>query len=291
MPTGFAKSVATGGLALVAFIACWEGGIDVAWSQDSPDAADPSATVTARDALEVDLLAVTTPYDEEVLVRGERSIWRQLEAAEDAFFDRFNAVNSSDDFDIVCHMRAELGTTIKKRECRANFWRDEDANAARDTIFNMQGSYSGIEGLAWHVQQVESQRMIEEMARLAQQDPELAEALDRLVSLRRRIEAAPMSSSSREVVPPDGVALPFDASRIFHARVGRKAWTHPLTAGTFTFADVDGEIYEMQAACEGQIRPLRYQADMEWTLPEGWGACELVVDASRGTSFYLLEFD
>ena len=234
---------------------------------------------------------MTTPYDEEVVVRGGRSIWRQIERAEDAFFDRFNAINSSDDFDIVCRMHAELGTTIKKRECRANFWREEDANAARDTLFRLQGSYAGDEALAWHLQAVKSDRMIEEMTRLAQEDPELGEALEHLVSLRRRVESAPMSSSSREIVPPAGTAMPFDASLIVHGQVGRRAWTHLLTGRTFTFAEVEGDIWELQAACADQVRTLTFRIDVEWTLPDAWGSCELVVEASRGTRFYLLEFD
>jgi len=188
-------------------------------------------------------------------------------------------------------MRAELGTTIKKRECRANFWREEDANAARDTIFRLQGSYAGNEALAWHAQAVKSDRMIEEMTRLAQEDPALGEALERLVSLRRRLESAPMSSSSREVVPPDGTAMPFDASLIVHGQVGRRAWTHSLTGRTFTFAEVDGDIWELHAACGERVRSFAFQIDVEWTLPDGWGSCDLVVEASRGTSFYLLEFD
>lgn len=278
------------GLALNSMLALYGAGIGVAACQDGASGAGAASPDASADGLEANLLAVTTPYDEEVVVRGGRSIWRQLERAEDAFFDRFNAINSNDDFDISCRMRAELGTTIKKRECRANFWRDEDANAARDTLYRLQGSYAGDEALAWHIQQVKSGRMLEEMARLAREDPELEAALERLVDLRRRLETAPVSSRSREVVPPDGQAMPFEASLIVHGRVGRGAWTHSLTDRTFTFADVDGDIYEIEAACAERAQSFRYQADVEWTLPDAWGACELVVEASRGTSFYLLEF-
>jgi hypothetical protein len=36
---------------------------------------------------------------------------------------------------------------------------------------------------------------------------------------------------------------------------------------------------------------LPYEVDVEWTLPASWGSCELRLEASRGTNFYLLEFE
>ena len=73
--------------------------------------------------------------------------------------------------------------------------------------------------------------------------------------------------------------------------IGRKPWTHALTQRTFTFAHVYGEIEQIAVECGEQTEPLQYETGEEWTLPEDWQACKLRVEASRGTTFTLFEFE
>jgi hypothetical protein len=210
-------------------------------------------TLTDADRLAADVRALAQPIDEEVIVRGQRSIWRQLERAEDAFFERFNAINSHDDFDITCQLHARLGTKIKTRRCEPKFWSDENANIARDTLYTFQGSSAGSPGVYWSMQHRNSELMLDEITALAQQDQQLAAALENLAGLRRRLAAAPSESAVREVVPPDGVPLPYDADLIVFGRVGPQDWTYLPTNRTFTLAEVDGDIFEIEARCDGEL--------------------------------------
>jgi hypothetical protein len=86
-------------------------------------------------------------------------------------------------------------------------------------------------------------------------------------------------------------ALPYDAALAADVRIGRKAWTHPLTHRTFTFAHVFGEIEQIAVACRGEQGQLQYEAGSEWTLPADWRSCTLRVDAPNGTTFTLYEFE
>jgi hypothetical protein len=84
--------------------------------------------------LPVGLLAVTlqalaaepvTPKPEldEVTVSGERvkieAMRRQIVLLEDKFYDRYNELNTVDDFDVHCIEEARTGTRFIKRSCRA----------------------------------------------------------------------------------------------------------------------------------------------------------------------------
>ena len=80
------------------------------------------------------LLAVApTPADagesaeglDEVVVEGSRNELNRLRAKvvelEDGFYERFNELNTIDDFDTHCHSEARIGTKLKRRYCRAVF--------------------------------------------------------------------------------------------------------------------------------------------------------------------------
>jgi hypothetical protein len=68
------------------------------------------------------------PIDEptnldEVTVNGERvkveALRKQIVQLEDQFYDRYNALNPVDDFDVHCIEEAKTGTRFIKRSCRA----------------------------------------------------------------------------------------------------------------------------------------------------------------------------
>ena len=69
--------------------------------------------------------APATPKAEldEVTVSGERvkieALRKQIVQLEDTFYDRYNELNTVDDFDIHCIEEARTGTRFIKRSCRA----------------------------------------------------------------------------------------------------------------------------------------------------------------------------
>jgi len=60
---------------------------------------------------------------DEVTVNGERvkleAMRKELVQLEDKFYDRYNELNTNDDFDIHCIEEARTGTRFIKRSCRA----------------------------------------------------------------------------------------------------------------------------------------------------------------------------
>jgi hypothetical protein len=73
-------------------------------------------------------------------------------------------------------------------------------------------------------------------------------------------------------------------------RIERDVWAHVPARRTFTLTDVEGEVSEIQVECDRRKTVLEYQADVDWTLPPGWGSCTLFVDGKRDTTFALYEF-
>jgi len=85
--------------------------------------------------------------------------------------------------------------------------------------------------------------------------------------------------------------LPFGAQHLVEVRIGSTGWSQTLRARTFSIAGVDGRIRGMRVACDTAERKLEYQEEIDWTIPDGWGACTLYVNAKRGTTFALYEFE
>jgi hypothetical protein len=254
-----------------------------AWSQEAEEsAASQPEPITA---------------DEEVIVRGRtlESLREQIREAEVAYFDRFNEINSDDEFDIHCYYRVEIGSKIPRRRCLPNFWREKDANIGEETARQMQGSYAINPQFFVAEQQYKSHQLTEEMQRLTAEDDELLADVTRLANLKETLEVGKgveretKSTIDREVHGVDG-KLAFDAKAVFQVHIGRKPWTHDLTQRTFTIARVYGEIRDIQVECDERDARLDQQIGVEWTLPDSWGACRLVVDAKRDTTFALYEF-
>ena len=127
---------------------------------------------------------------EEIIVRGRtgRQMRVELERVENAFFERFNALNSRDEFDIVCLNEAPVGSHMPVRECLPKFALTAEQRAAQDILRGMQGSqYSG--GTQIHFMRLEqkSQELTAEMQRLAREDEQLLRDLQRLAELRETV--------------------------------------------------------------------------------------------------------
>lgn len=237
-------------------------------------------------------------FDEEVIVRGRPldSIRDLIREAEEVYYNRFNEINSDDQFDIYCRYRVELGSRAKRRTCLPNFWREADEHIGEETARGMQG-FQTLNTQAYASEQHrKSQLLADEMLQLTTEDEEMLRAVQRLANLQQSLEdskgiqRAARSTAEREVVAGDA-GLAYDADAVFQVRVGRKAWTHELTRRTFTIARIFGEIRDLEVECDERDAKLEHEPGIEWTLPESWGACTLVVDATRDTTFALYEFD
>lgn len=263
----------------------------IGYAQDDEEAESASPNAQVADS--------GGTIDEEIVVRG-RSLTilrQQLRLAEEAVFARFNEINSDDQFDIHCYEEAPTGSRIRRRLCHPNFWRTAQASAGQEALLAMQGMSALPPEMFVAEAVVKREQLAEEMRRLAMEDEELMQALTRLsnvsAALNQRsipVRRAADATFDRERAAEDSM-LPYDASRVVDVLIGREPWRYELTSRTFTIAQLYGEIFGLDVDCvAGGIR-LQWETGAEWTLPDDWGACTLQVQASRGTSFALYEFD
>jgi hypothetical protein len=164
----------------------------------------------------------------------------------------------------------------------------------------MDGNMRGVAGYSHIPQQYRAKQLrteglvVDEMRRLANEDPILRDAMIRLGQAyqARGVIAgdSPESTLYREVTAGDE-RLPFDARRRVDVRIGGVPWSHSLTTRTFTIAAVDGRIRAIRLACDANDAQLEYDEALDWTIPPSWGACRLEIDARRGTTFAFYEFD
>lgn len=155
---------------------------------EAPAPAEAEVGPTAIDS--ADLAEIMGPeaagVTEEVIVRGQTpaALRIQIELAEEAVYDRFNAINSTDEFDIHCEEVAFTGSRMLTRFCQPNFWHATEENIAYETVRLLQGSaFSMPTGVFRGEAHYKRQQMREEMERLAREDEEFLDALRHLYSL------------------------------------------------------------------------------------------------------------
>jgi hypothetical protein len=248
--------------------------------------------------------ATELPVDEEILVFGKRleELRIRIRLAEDDVYARFNEINSDDVFDVHCYERPASGSNIDRRTCLSNGWRQMNNAFADATVRDLQSRSGGVgsDGYSHIPQQYRArqlrgeQLMTAEMRRLAYEDPELRAAMERLGQAYQAEEQLtglpPEWTLYREVTAGDD-GLPFGARHLVEVRIGATEWSRTLGTRTFTITGVDGRIRGIRVACDQAERKLEYQQDSDWTIPDAWGACTLYVDAKRGTTFALYEFE
>lgn len=240
--------------------------------------------------------SASVDLEDEIVVSGRSpgELRFELERAEQAVFDRFNAINSDDRFDVVCRSEPVIGSRIGRRICRSNAWREQEARFAEATVQQLQGQMV-VPPQQYLGEQERMQRLLaEEMRRLAYADEELFDAMQRLASAQRAMdEYAGIErrvSASRRVIPGED-GLPYGAERMFEVEMGRRRWDHRLTQRTFEIAHVLGQIRQVEVQCDQGRERHRYDGEFAWTLPPGWSGCTLSVDARRDTTFVLYEFE
>jgi hypothetical protein len=233
---------------------------------------------------------------EQIIVEGKpiAQLRLRIRIAEDAFYNRFNEINSDDRYDIHCFMRAITGSRIQHRYCEFQGWSEAAANYAAALLGQINGQAGGPPELFLAAQHQVEVAGDDELRRLSTTDPVLRE---RLLELGQAYQALAEVTGTRQEwtleheLASDEQGLPFGAQRMVDVRIGLEPWAHSLEGRTFTFTSVSGKIRGLKAQCEHGGKRLTFANDVEWTLPENWGLCSLIVTAKRDTTFRFLEFE
>lgn len=124
---------------------------------------------------------------EEVVVPGHRpaNLFAEIERLEGSVYQRFNELNSNDDFDIHCFKQAPTGSNIPLRRCAPNFVIEAESQAAQNTMVGARGRADARNtgDYNMHLEQL-SRELTEEMQRVAREDKQLMRDLTRLDELR-----------------------------------------------------------------------------------------------------------
>jgi hypothetical protein len=238
--------------------------------------------------------------------QSRSDLLRQIEIATEALLDRFNEINSDRDFDTECRERRVTGSKMSRDECQPRFVEEAEGEHARQRLRALQGPQSmdgsagagmGAEsGLAMFEARVALEEMGDEMRRLIYEDEEFRAAAAHLGALQQALEAdderrANEGKTSAVIASAADTELPYDARLMAEVSVGRNAWEHVLINRTFAIAHLYGEIDSIALRCRNERARFEYELDAEWTVPEGWENCRLEIDAPRGTTFTLFEFE
>ena len=123
---------------------------------------------------------------DEVIVPGRttQQLRLEIERLENAVYGRFNALNSSDEFDIFCSEQAPTGSNIPVRTCRPNFVLRAEQQAAGRSLNRMQGGAYGIPQYERARLQKKNEELTAEMQRIAREDEQLLRELTRLAELK-----------------------------------------------------------------------------------------------------------
>lgn len=123
---------------------------------------------------------------DEVVVPGRRpeELRVEIERVEAAVYERWNALNSNDEFDISCREIEPTGSNIPVRTCAPNFVRDAESTTARNRIFDGRSTGGRRPDSNADMEQ-KSRALTEEMQRIAREDEQLLRDLVRLDELRQ----------------------------------------------------------------------------------------------------------
>jgi len=128
------------------------------------------------------------PNDDEIVVEGRQpqNVYAEIERLETSVYDRFNALNSNDEFDIHCFKQAPTGSNIPLRRCAPNFVIEAEAQAAQNTMVGARGRADARNHGDTTVLEQKSKALTEEIQRLAREDAQLMRDLVRLDELKRQ---------------------------------------------------------------------------------------------------------
>jgi hypothetical protein len=123
---------------------------------------------------------------DEVIVPGRRpeNLRVEIERLEGVVYERWNALNSREEFDIRCLEMEPTGSNIPARTCAPNFVIQAESRATTDAVRN-RGRADNFKSDAAQVMAQKSRELAEEMQRVARQDEQFLRDLVRLDELKQ----------------------------------------------------------------------------------------------------------
>jgi hypothetical protein len=126
---------------------------------------------------------------EEVIVPGREpeNLRVEIERVEAAVYERFNALNSDDEFDIHCFEQRPTGSNIPLRTCAPNFVIRAESRSASKMLTDGRGGAGNNNNRAEHTMLMEkkSRELTAEMQRVAREDEQFLRDLARLDELKQ----------------------------------------------------------------------------------------------------------
>ena len=124
---------------------------------------------------------------DEVIVPGSRpqNLRVEIERLEQVVYERWNALNSNDEFDIHCLDSEPTGSNITQTHCAPNFVIEAESRAAEDAVHGARTTGRSRNDEYVTIVQEKSRQLNEEMKRVARQDEQFLRDLVRLDELRQ----------------------------------------------------------------------------------------------------------
>ena len=123
---------------------------------------------------------------DEIIVVGEKTevqLRREIRVIETRILDLFNEANPDDDYDIVCHKEARVGSQIPRTNCKARTYWDALAELAQDDEQAVQTNRP-LANPARHAKVLRGK-----MLETAEENPALLQALVERKLLQRQLES------------------------------------------------------------------------------------------------------
>jgi hypothetical protein len=123
---------------------------------------------------------------DEVVVPGRRpeDLRAEIERTQAAVYDRWNTLNSRDEFDIQCLKMAPTGSNIPVRTCVPKFVIEAESRATREAARNASRADT-FAGDAAQIMAQKNRELTAEMQRVAREDEQFLRDLTRLDELQQ----------------------------------------------------------------------------------------------------------
>ena len=124
---------------------------------------------------------------DEVIVPGSRpqNLRVEIERLEQVVYERWNALNGNDEFDIHCLDSEPTGSNITQTHCAPNFVIEAESRAAEDAVHGARTTGRSRNDEYVAAIQQKSRELNEEMKRVARQDEQFLRDLVHLDELRQ----------------------------------------------------------------------------------------------------------
>ena len=120
----------------------------------------------------------------------------------------------------------------------------------------------------------------------------LGDVVGALETFARRQALGPVPETDRMARSVEAIesALDGDAAIAVKGKILDDVWVHDLVRRTFAIGDLEGDLRTVSLECDRRTAEFEYSVESEWTLPESWGACMVIVTGRRDTEFVFYGF-